>query len=443
MARLVIRGGRPLRGEVSISGAKNSALALMVAAALARGETVLHNVPHDRDVMTMADILRELGVKAVFVAPHELHIDGTGLKTDTAPYEAVRQMRASFYVAGLLLARLRRARVPLPGGCQLGSRPVDFHLRGFEALGARVNIEYGYMTAEASRLAGTTIFINRASVGTTINLMLAATLAEGTTVLENAAKEPEIVDLAVLLNSMGARIRGAGTDAIRIDGVDELHPTEHWVIPDRIEAGTYMMAAGITGGDIVLNNVELNHLRTPVGKLMETGLRVEAEAPGRVRAFIDPHVRLRATDVETAPYPGFPTDLQPPFVALLSVADGTSVVRETIFDRFRFVDELRRMGADIRVERDTAIVRGVEKLTGAPVEAMDLRAGAALVLAALAAEGETQISGVELIDRGYEEIEKKLAGVGADIERCEDRDGQGGSNSGIPHQGIWQPTPSG
>lgn len=426
-----------MRGEVSISGAKNSALALMVAAALARGETVLYNVPHDHDVMVMAEILRELGVRVAFTAPHELHIDGTDLRTEVAPYEAVRQMRASFYVAGLLLARLRRAKVPLPGGCQLGSRPVDFHLRGFEALGAKVNIEYGYMTAEAPGLAGTTIFINRASVGTTVNLMLAATLAEGTTVLENAAKEPEVVDLAVLLNSMGARVRGAGTDAIRIDGVEELHPNEHWVIPDRIEAGTYMMAAGITGGDIVLNNVELDHLRTPVAKLAETGLRVEVEAPGRVRVWLDPRVRLRAADAETAPYPGFPTDLQPPLVALLCVAEGTSVVRETIFDRFRFVDELRRMGADIRVEHDTAIVRGVAKLTGAPVEAMDLRAGAALVLAALAAEGETQISGVELIDRGYEDIEAKLTGVGADVRRVEDREGQRENDVGLT-QSLWQ-----
>lgn len=437
VSKLVIRGGVPLRGEVPISGAKNSALALMVAAALAKGETVLRNVPHDRDVSTMASILQELGVRVYFSEPHVLHVDGTNLKSDTAPYEPVRQMRASFYVAGLLLARLGRAKVPLPGGCQLGSRPVDFHLKGFEALGAKVNIEYGYMQAEAPRLTGATYFVNRASVGATVNVLMAATLAEGTTVLENAAKEPEIVDLAVLLNSMGARIRGAGTDVIRIDGVKELHPGEHWVIPDRIEAGTYMMAAGITGGDLTLRNVELNHLRTPVVKLVEMGLHVEpqdgregagseAGATGLVRVWVDPGAkRLRAIDVETAPYPGFPTDLQPPLVALLSLASGTSVVRETIFDRFRFVDELRRMGADIRVERDTAIVRSVAKLTGAPVEAMDLRAGAALVLAALAAEGQTEISGVELIDRGYEDLETKLRHVGAQVVRTTEKNGYG------------------
>ncbi|MBE3583699.1 MAG: UDP-N-acetylglucosamine 1-carboxyvinyltransferase [Limnochordaceae bacterium] len=424
MARLLVTGGKRLVGEVPINGAKNSVLALMVTAALGQGESVIDNVPYDRDVATMSTILKELGVRVAFEPPHRLRIDGSQLNRSTAPYEPVRQMRASFYVAGLLLARLGKAEVPLPGGCQLGSRPVDFHLRGFEALGAKVQIEHGFMKAEAPRLRGTSIFINRSSVGTTVNLMLAASLADGVTVLENAAKEPEIVDQAILLNQMGARVRGAGTDVIRIEGVPQLHPAEHTAIPDRIEAGTYMMAAAITGGRIVLEDVEWEHFRTPVVKLQEAGVRIERVGPTQVLVEspvnLSRDVRLRPVDVETAPYPGFPTDLQQPLVALLTLADGTSVVRETIFDRFRYVDELRRMGADVRVERDTAVVRGVRRLTGAPVEAMDLRAGAALVIAALAAEGQTRISGVELIDRGYEHIEAKLNALGADVVRVDD-----------------------
>ncbi|MDI3280651.1 MAG: UDP-N-acetylglucosamine 1-carboxyvinyltransferase [Bacillota bacterium] len=415
MSKLVVEGGVPLHGHVQVSGGKNSALALIVAAALAEGPCLLHNVPDEIDVHTIGEILRALGVKVEFRPDrNEAVIDGSTLNGFQAPYELVRRMRASFYVAGLLLARLGKAEVPLPGGCSLGSRPVDFHIKGFQALGAEVNIAHGLMQAEARRLTGTKIFINRSSVGATINLMLAASLAEGTTVLENAAKEPEVVDLAIFLNGMGAKIRGAGTNVIKIEGVPRLSGTEYTIIPDRIEAGTLMIAAAITGGDVWVEDVVPEHVRAAVLNLQEAGVKVEEEP---TRLHVVAQGRPRAVDAETAPYPGFPTDLQQPFVALMSVAEGTSIVRETIFDRFRYVDELRRMGADIKVERDTAIVRGVERLTGAPVEATDLRAGAALLLAGLAASGTTEISGVEHIDRGYERLDEKLRCLGARIQR--------------------------
>lgn len=412
MAKMTINGGRRLQGEVTISGAKNSALPIIVAAALAKGETVLENVPKDLDVLTISLILRDLGVKVWADSSHRIHVDGSTLSGYQASYELVRKMRASFYVAGLLLGRLGKAEVPLPGGCALGSRPVDFHIKGFQSLGADISIEHGYMKATAPHLTGTKIYINRSSVGTTINLMIAATLADGTTVLENAAKEPEVVDVAIFINSMGGRIRGAGTDVIRIDGVKELHGTEYSIIADRIEAGTFMMAAAITGGDLTLKNVVPEHLRSPLLKMEEAGLLI-GEGINEIRVVAEK--RPLAVDMETAPYPGFATDLQQPFVAVMSIASGTSVVRETIFDRFRYVDELRRMGADIKVERDTAIIRGVDKLTGAPVEATDLRAGAALILAGLAAEGTTEIYGMEHVYRGYEDISGKLKSLGADV----------------------------
>lgn len=416
MAKLVITGGQRLEGTIPISGAKNSALAIIMAAALAHGESVLENVPQDTDVAISCQILEELGAKTFWDEEGRLHIRANGLRSYQAPYELVRKMRASFYIAGILLARLGKAEVPLPGGCSLGSRPVDFHLKGFAAMGAELSIEYGCMKAEVDKLRGCKYFINRASVGTTVNMMLAASLAEGTTILENAAKEPEIVDLAIYLNAMGAKIRGAGTEVIRIDGVEQLNGVAYDVIPDRIEAGTYLLAGAITGGDITVTNVEPEHLRAFLTKLGETGVVIE-EGEDSIRAYCPGPIQ--AVDVETAPHPGFPTDLQQPFLALMTLAEGTSVIRETIFDRFRFVDELRRMGADIKTERDTAIVRGVDKLLAAPIEAMDLRAGAALVLAALAAEGNSTISSVELIDRGYEFMEEKLTAVGAQIERIE------------------------
>ena len=417
VAKLIVRGGTPLKGEVRISGAKNSALPIVVAACLAEGESVLENIPRDIDVYTISMILKKLGANIWFDDDSRLHVVPDNLTKEKAPYDLVRRMRASFYVAGLLLARLGKAEVPLPGGCALGSRPVDYHLKGFKALGADVSIEHGYVRAQAQELVGAKIYINRSSVGTTMNLMLAAALAKGTTLLENSAKEPEVVDLAIFMNSMGARIRGAGTDVIRIEGVESLKGTEYSIIADRIEAGTFMVVCGITGGDMMLTNVVPEHLRSTILKCQEAGLEIE-EGPNaiRVRALRRP----QAVDLETAPYPGFATDMQQPFVAMMAVAQGTSVIRETIFDRFRYVDELRRMGADIRVERDTAIIRGVEELTGAPVVATDLRAGAALVIAALQAKGETEIRGVELIDRGYEHIDEKLRRLGADITRISD-----------------------
>lgn len=415
MSRLIIEGGRPLQGEIEISGAKNSALAIIVAAALAsEGKSILENVPRGSDITTICEILQELGAEASFDEEHRLHISGAGLKKHRASYDLVRKMRASFYAAGLLLARLGHAEVPLPGGCAIGSRPVDFHIKGFSQMGAEVVIEHGYMKAQAQRLQGTQIYVNRASVGTTINLMIAASLADGTTILENAAKEPEVVDLAIFLNGMGAKIRGAGTEVIRIEGVKSLRGIEYSIIPDRIEVGTFMFATAITGGEVLLKSVVAEHLRVPIVKLEEAGVIITR---GNNDLLIQAPTRLQPVDVETMPYPGFPTDLQQPLVAAMATAEGTSVVRETIFDRFRYVDELRRMGADIKTERGTAIIRGIKQLTGAPVEITDLRAGAALAIAALGAEGRTELYGVEILDRGYEFFEDKLRRLGANIWR--------------------------
>ncbi len=410
-----IEGGRRLNGKIRISGSKNSSLALMVGAALGDEDVLLTNFPQDLDAVVLADILREVGVKVVEQAPGKVLINGSGLRRKPIPYELARKIRGSFYVAGLMLARLKEAEIPLPGGCFLGPRPVDFHIKGFQALGAEVSIEHGLMKAKMGKPVENGFFINRSSVGTTVNLMYLASLTPGTFVLENAAKEPEIVDLAVLLNAMGARIRGAGTEVIRIQGVERLKGAEHPIIPDRIEAGTYMMAVAATQGEAVLENVMPEHLRTPIMKLRETGVQVEeGETTIRVAAP-EPIV---STDLETAPYPGFPTDLQQPFGVLMSIARGTSIIRETIFDnRFRYLDEITRMGADVRVDRDRAIIKGVPVLSGAPVETTDLRAGAALVIAGLVAEGVTMVSGAENIDRGYEKMVEKLRGVGAKIER--------------------------
>lgn len=416
MSRLIIEGGRPLHGSIEISGAKNSALAVIVAAALAtEGECILDNIPQGSDIGTICLILQDLGVGVWFDDEDRLHIRGSSLNKHTASYDLVRKMRASFYSAGLLLARVGKAEVPLPGGCAIGSRPVDYHIKGFTHMGAEVTIEHGYMKAVANRLQGSQIYVNRASVGTTINLMIAASMAEGTTILENAAKEPEVVDLAIFLNGMGAKVRGAGTESIRIEGVDSLRGIEYSIIPDRIEAGTFLFAAAITGGDILVKSVVAEHLRVPIVKLEEAGVTItRGDNALHVAA---PNGRLKPVDVETLPYPGFPTDLQQPLVATMCLAEGTSVVRETIFDRFRYVDELRRMGADIKTDQGTAIIRGVPQLTGAPVEITDLRAGAALAIAALAAEGRTELYGVEILDRGYEFFEEKLRALGATIYR--------------------------
>lgn len=418
MSKLVIRGGNRLHGDVLIQGSKNSALGILVAAALADGESVLENIPRHSDIITMCHILRELGVGVWIDQKGRFHVDGRGLSRDKPSHGLVRKIRASFYVAGLLLARLGTAEVPLPGGCAIGSRPVDYHLRGFEQLGAKVSIEHGFMRAETKGLVGCKLYVNRASVGTTINLILAASLAEGTTIIENAAKEPEVVDLSIYLNTMGAKIRGAGTEVIKIQGVPKLEPAQYGIIADRVEAGTFMIATAAAGGEVTLHSIVPEHLRAPISKLEEAGVQVEA---GDSELTVRAAGRLKPVDVETGVYPGFPTDLQQPFVSMLATADGTSVVRETVFsDRFRFVDELVRMGANIKVEQDTAIIRGVPRLTGAPVEMTDLRAGAAMVVAALGAVGETHISGAEMLDRGYERLHIKLRELGADLEREDD-----------------------
>lgn len=421
MEKLIINGGKPLRGSAKISGGKNSSLAIITAACLARDISVLDNVPGCRDVLTLKAILETLGAR-VELRQGRMAVDARPLYAHVVPYDLCRQMRASFYTAGLLLGRMKRAEVPLPGGCVIGSRPVDFHLRGFAALGARVTTEHGYAKISARRLSGANFFVPRSSVGTTINLMLAASLARGTMVLENAAREPEVVDTAVFLNLMGARIKGAGTNVITVEGVSELHGASYTIIPDRLEAGTYLIAAAATGGEVLVEQMIPEHISALLTKLEEGGVSVERGPDGvRVRAAPTHH----GVQVDTAPYPGFATDLHPPFVALMTLAEGQSRMRETIFEsRFGYVDELRRMGADIHVEGDSAVVNGVPSLTGAPIEAVDIRAGAAVVIGALAARGTSEISSVENLDRGYEELETKLAALGADIQRVEVRPGQ-------------------
>ncbi|HYM91705.1 MAG TPA: UDP-N-acetylglucosamine 1-carboxyvinyltransferase [bacterium] len=413
--KLLITGGVRLRGRLRVAGAKNSSLAVIAAAALAPDRSVLENVPMCRDVLTILEILRALGVRAEFTSPGRLELDARGLNDHVAPYELCRQMRASIYVAGMLLARLGRAQVPLPGGCVIGSRPVDFHIRGFEALGAQVVTQHGFLNAYGPRLTPASYYVPRSSVGTTINLMLAASRTPGATVLQNVAREPEVVDTAVFLSLMGARVRGAGTSTITVEGTPHLRGATYTIIPDRIEAGTYLIAAAATRGDVLIEDLISEHLTALLAKLVEAGVAVESEPTGiRVRADAD----LRPVDVDTAPYPGFPTDLHPQLAAMLAVVAGRSVVRETIFEsRFGYVDELRRMGADIRVEGDTVIITGVPYLSGAPVEAMDIRAGAALVIAGLEGRGETQITHLESIDRGYDGLKEKLHALGARIDR--------------------------
>lgn len=415
MEGLLIEGGRPLQGRIRIAGGKNSSLAVIAAAALAPDRSVIENVPRCRDVDTLLQILRALGIRAEFTGAGRLEIDGRSLTSYVAPYDLCRQMRASIYVAGALLGRQGRAEVPLPGGCVIGSRPVDFHIRGFEALGAHVVTEHGYIKAQAARLRPTTYYVPRSSVGTTVNMMLAASRVPGVTTLQNAAREPEVVDTAVFLSLMGARVRGAGTSTITIEGTQELHGATYAIIPDRIEAGTYLIAAAATRGDVLVEDLISEHVTALLTKLSDAGVSIEVDAKG-VRARVEGE--LRPIDIDTAPYPGFPTDLHPPCAALLATVPGRSSIRETIFEkRFGYVDELRRMGADIRVEGDTAFITGVPHLTGAPVEAVDIRAGAAVVIAGLQARGETFITNLENLDRGYEALEEKLRTLGARIYR--------------------------
>ncbi|NLO07896.1 MAG: UDP-N-acetylglucosamine 1-carboxyvinyltransferase [candidate division WS1 bacterium] len=422
MARFRITGGTPLEGTASVSGSKNGSLPLLAAALLVDDEVVLHNIPAISDIKTMIRMLRALGARAEFREDGGLVIDGSSVNSVSAPYDLVRRMRGSFYVAGPLLARFGEAQVPLPGGCVIGSRPVDFHVRGFKALGAEVEEKYGVMHATAKRLRGTRIYMDPRlrSVGATVNLMLAASLADGKTVIENASREPEVVDCQEFLAACGARIDGIGTTTLEITGVDRLHGAEWSAIPDRMEAGTYLIAGALTRGDVTIEPVEPDHLRMVTEMLQQTGCSVE---------FSDRRVRLRmdsrplAVDVMTAPYPGYPTDLQPNTGVLMSIARGASVVEETIFDaRFNYVDELLRMGADVRVMEGAAIFKGVPQLFGAPVVATDIRAGAALILAGLCAEGVTEISGGTLVDRGYEDITAKLRGLGAHIEALPEAD---------------------
>lgn len=414
MDRFVIRGGNRLEGEVRVEGSKNAALPIMAATILCTGESVIRGVPDLRDIRMMADLLRRLGARVTW-QESTLSIDTSNLTAVSVPETIMRRMRASNLVLGPLLARYGEVCISQPGGCNIGARPMDLHIRGLRALGASITERSGYITGKATRLVGTEIHLDVPSVGATENLMMAAVLAEGTTVIRNAAKEPEIVDLQNFVNRLGARVRGAGTGVIKIEGVRTLHPAEHHVIPDRIEAGTHMVAAAITRGDVLVTNVIPEHVEPVTAKLREMGAVVKIKDDG-VRVRVDR--RLKAVDVKTMPYPGFPTDMQPQMMALLTLADGASIVAETIFEnRFKHVPELGRMGADIRVEGYTAIVRGVPRLTGACVEASDLRAGAALVLAGLAAENTTVVEQAEHIDRGYARLEEKYRLLGADITR--------------------------
>ena len=420
MEQLVIHGGNPLRGRVKIGGAKNAVLPIIAAALLgSRGVSVLEDVPALEDVYTIAAVLRSLGVQADYsAAEHRLRIDAAKIETVSAPFDLVRKMRASFLIMGPLLAREGHAEIALPGGCAIGTRPIDLHLKGFEALGAEIEITQGALHASAPHgLKGARIYFDFPSVGATENVMMAASCAEGQTILENPALEPEIVDLANYLNVMGAQIRGAGTNQIKIDGVPGLTAAAYTIIPDRIEAGTYMVAAAMTRGDVFIENAISEHLKPVVAKLKEAGAMIEEDIAGiRVRA----DQPMQAIDLKTLPYPGFPTDMQAQFMALLSVAEGTSVVTETVFEnRFMHVEELQRMGAQIRVEGRTATVEGGASLSGAAVRATDLRAGAAMVLAGLVAEGETRIGYIHHIDRGYDDLVAKLVALGADIKRVD------------------------
>jgi UDP-N-acetylglucosamine 1-carboxyvinyltransferase len=417
LAQFVIEGGVALAGDVTVEGSKNSALPIIVAAALARrGTTVLENVPRYTDIMDLCQILQDLGATVEWLEDRRLAINAESLTTHRARYDLARKLRGSTYLVGLLLARLGQADVAFPGGCQIGSRPVNYHIQGFSALGAEMRLEHGSIQGTVSgRLRGTRIYIERASFGTTLNLMIAGSLAEGTTVLENAAMEPEIVDVANFLNGMGARVRGAGTNLIRVEGVEELKGAHHEIIPDRLEAGTYLIAGAITGGVVTVGNVIPEHLRTVLLKLSQAGAQIDEDMDW-IRIIASP--RLNAVDVETLPHPGFPTDLHPQMVSLLAVSDGVAVVQETVFEnRFGYTHDLARLGADVKVDRETAIIRGVDRLTGAPVQAQDIRGGAALVLAALRAEGSTVVDGVEYIERGYHAMELKMASLGARIGR--------------------------
>ncbi|WP_434797791.1 UDP-N-acetylglucosamine 1-carboxyvinyltransferase [Terrisporobacter vanillatitrophus] len=416
MAKIIVKKSNPLKGSVRIDGAKNAVLPIIAATLLAKGKSVLREVPNLKDVHVISDLLRHLGAEVEYKGT-TLTVDATNLTTYDAPYELVRKMRASFLVMGPLLARFNQTKISMPGGCAIGTRPIDLHLKGFKALGANVVMDHGFVEAKTDRLKGSKLYLDFPSVGATENIMMAAVLAEGTTIIENAAEEPEIVDLANFLNEMGADVRGAGTNTIRIKGVKELKATEHDVIPDRIEAATFMVAAAMTKGDITIENIILEHLKPVTAKLREAGCEI-IEMDNSIRV-IGPE-KLKSIDIKTLPHPGFPTDVQAQFMAMLTVAKGTGVVIETVFEnRFMHVAEFNRMGANIKIEGRTAVVEGVEELNGARVNATDLRAGAALILCGLIAEGETEIGEIYHIQRGYVDIDKKITALGGNIEIVE------------------------
>jgi UDP-N-acetylglucosamine 1-carboxyvinyltransferase len=417
MEQYIMKGGNPLVGEVTIGGAKNAALGILAAAIMTDDDVLIDNLPDVRDINVLLEAIEEIGAKVERIDRHTVRINGGTIREVSVDDEYIRKIRASYYFIGAMLGKYKSAQVPLPGGCNIGSRPIDQHLKGFRALGAEVKIERGAVIAHAIDLVASHIYLDVVSVGATINVMMAATLAEGQTILENVAKEPHVVDVANFLNSMGASIKGAGTDTIRIRGVDKLHGTEYSIIPDQIEAGTFMCAAAITRGDVMVKNVIPKHLEAITAKLLEMGCEV-VEFDDAVRVV--GKTNQKHTDIKTLPYPGFPTDMQPQMAVTLALANGTSVVTESIFEnRFRYVDELSRMGASVKVEGNVAVIDGVGGFSGAFVNAPDLRAGAALVIAGLAADGYTVVDEIGYIQRGYECFEEKLQGLGAIIEKID------------------------
>ena len=417
MEQYAIKGGNPLVGEVEIGGAKNAALAILPAAIMANDTVFIENMPDVSDTNVLLQAMESVGATVTRVDRHSVKINGAKIADVRLDADYISKIRASYYFLGALLGKYKHAEVALPGGCVIGSRPIDLHLKGFRALGAEVKIEHGMVIAHAEKLVGAHIYLDTVSVGATINIMFAAALAEGKTVIENAAKEPHVVDVANFLNSMGANIKGAGTDVIRINGVQSLHGSEYAIIPDQIEAGTFMFAAAITKGDVTVKNVIPKHLESTTAKLIEMGCEVE-ESDDAVRVVANK--RLCPTHVKTLPYPGFPTDMQPQITVALAMADGTSIVTESIFEnRFKYVDELAKMGSLIKVEGNSAIITGVERYTGANVTAPDLRAGAALVMACLAAEGFSTVEDIKYIERGYEDFPAKLQSLGAQIDKVE------------------------
>ena len=417
MEQYIIKGGNPLVGEVEIGGAKNAALGILAAAIMADEPVLIENLPDVNDINVMLEAIEGIGAMVQRIDRHTVKINGNTIGDFSIDYDYIKKIRASYYLLGALLGKYKRAEVALPGGCNIGSRPIDQHLKGFRALGADVDIEYGKIVAEAEELKGTHLYFDVVTVGATINVMMAAAMADGLTIMENVAKEPHVVDVANFLNSMGANIRGAGTDVIKIRGVKSLHKAEYSIIPDQIEAGTFMFAAAITKGDVTVKNVIPKHLESTTAKLIEMGCQIE-ESDDAVRVVASR--RLEGTQVKTLPYPGFPTDMQPQIGVALAIAQGNSIVTESIFDnRFKYVDELAKMGSNIKVEGNTAFIEGVDHLTSANLTAPDLRAGAALVMACLAAEGFSTVEDIKYIERGYEDFPEKLQSLGAQIQKVE------------------------